>query len=254
MSSLRVVQLTDLHLLPPGELLMGLDVNARLDAALDRIAHLAPDALFITGDFCAHEPVQEVYYQLKTRFEAFEKPYYIIPGNHDDRAMMRRAYPLMPGKEQEPIYGLVPLGDQEFIFLDSSPGTVDGPQLDWLAETVREHPAATVVIHHPPIKLGIPFMDNKHPLRDTGRLLELLTADGQRRRVLCGHYHTARTVSYRNLDVLLCPPTSFFIYPGAEEFMMEAHAPGFQLLEWAADGSFRHTVYATSADAPELQK
>lgn len=251
--SLRVIQLTDLHLLPPGELLMGLDVNARLDAALEHIARLRPDALFITGDFCAHEPVQDIYHQLRSRFEAFDKPYYIIPGNHDDRAMMRQAYPLMPGKEQEPIYGLVPLGGQEFIFLDSCPGTVDAPQLDWLAETIAEHPTATVVIHHPPIKLGIPFMDNKYPLRDTGRLLELLTADGHRRRVLCGHYHTARTVSYRNLDVLLCPPTSFFIYPGAEEFTMEPHPPGFQLLEWADDGSFRQTVYATSAAPQQLQ-
>ena len=252
--SLRVIQLTDLHLLPPGELLMGLDVNARLEAALAQIATLAPDAIFITGDFCAHEPVQEVYHRLRSRFEAFDVPYYIIAGNHDDRAMMREAYPLMPGRDQEPIYGPVELAGQWFLFVDSSPGVVDPPQLDWLAGAIAEHPTATVVIHHPPVEMGMPFMDGNYPLRDTDRLLDLLTGDGQRRRVLCGHYHAARTVSYRNLDVLLCPPTSFFIYPGADEFVMEDHPAGFQLLEWADDGSFRQTVYATSARPTELEK
>ena len=232
---------------------MGLDVNTRLDAAMAQIATLDPDALFITGDFCAHEPVEEVYHQLHSRFESFDVPYYIIPGNHDDRAMMRQAYPLMPGQGQEPIYGPVALGGQMFLFLDSSPGVVDAPQLDWLANAVMQHPDATIVIHHPPVKMGMPFMDGKYPLRDTERLLAILTADGHRRRVLCGHYHAARTVSYRNMDVLLCPPTSFFIYPGAHEFVMEDHPPGFQLLEWADDGSFRHTVYATSVRHGELQ-
>ncbi|CAH0998681.1 3',5'-cyclic adenosine monophosphate phosphodiesterase CpdA [Neolewinella maritima] len=225
---------------------MGLDVNARLEAALERIATLEPDALFITGDFCADEPVEQVYHRLRSRFERFDRPYYIIPGNHDDRAMMRAAYPLMPGVGQEPIHGTVELSGQVFLFLDSSPGVVDDQQLDWLAAAIAEHPQATVVIHHPPIKLGMPFMDSKYPLRDTDRLLDILTRDGQRRRILCGHYHAARTVSYRNLDVLLCPPTSFFIYPGAETFRMQDHPPGFQLLEWADDGSFRQTVYATS--------
>ena len=241
--SLRIVQLTDPHLLAPGEDLMGLDVGARLEAVLQLALTLRPDAIFLTGDFCAHEPVAGVYHRLRRRLDALGVPYFITAGNHDDRAMMREAFPL-PGSGEEGINGVVELNDRAFLFLDSSPGYVDDRQLDWLGQALLDFPHADIVMHHPPVALGIEFMDDTYPLRDTDRLLRLLTADGNRRRIFCGHYHANRLVSHKNLDVLLCPPTSFFINPSASDFELDPHPPGCQLMEWMDDGDFRYTVYA----------
>lgn len=232
---------------------MGLDVNARWEAVLASAAELEPDAYFFTGDFCAHDPEASVYDHLYPRLQALRTPYYIIPGNHDDRALMRRSFPLIPGADQEPIYGLVELGGHSFAFLDSSRGTVEDPQLDWLSATLVERPDTAVVIHHPPTPMGIRFMDTQHPLRETDRLLDILTRDGHRRRVFCGHYHTSRTVSHANLDIFLCPPTSFFIHPTVPEFKMEDRLPGYFLLEWTLAGDFRCSQYATSVRTKELQ-
>ncbi|MCP9237086.1 metallophosphoesterase [Lewinella sp. JB7] len=251
--SSRIVQITDPHLLAPGETLMGLDVTGRLEDVLQLAEELDPDAYFFTGDFCAHEPVQEVYHRLRERLDRLPAPYYLTAGNHDDREMMRRAFDL-PGRGQEGICGRVAVHDQSFLFLDSSPGFVDDQQLDWLTEALVEHPVSDIVIHHPPIALGVKFMDAKYPLRKTERLLRLITEDGVRRRVFCGHYHSVRTVSHGNLDVYLCPPTSFFIDPAADEFSMVERAPGCQLLEWTYGGDFRYTAYATSTVREELQK
>ena len=49
---MKLIHLTDLHLMPPGELLWGLDPFARFDAALVDIAahHADADLCVITGD------------------------------------------------------------------------------------------------------------------------------------------------------------------------------------------------------------
>ncbi len=243
--SLRIVQLTDPHLLAPGEELMGLDVGARLETVLKLALRLRPDALFLTGDFCAREPVQAVYYRLRGRLDRLGVPYFLTPGNHDDRKMLRAAFPL-PGSGDSRINQVVHLKGRSFLFLDSSPGYVDPEQLDWLGRQLAALPQAAIVMHHPPLPMGIEFMDTKYPLQETDRLLELLTADGRRRRIFCGHYHANRLVSHKNLDVLLCPPTSFFINPSASEFELDPRAPGCQLMEWTEQGDFRYTVYAAS--------
>ncbi|WP_168797620.1 metallophosphoesterase [Neolewinella litorea] len=240
--ALRIVQITDLHLLSPGEQLMGLDVEARFEAVLTAALKHHPDAFCFTGDFCADEPVRAVYERLRPRFDALDLPYYLTAGNHDDRRMIREVFDT-PGRDDEPVYGPVRIKDRTLLFLDTSPGITDGGQLDWFEKAVRDHPEAPIFMHHPPIKMGVPFMDGKYPLRDTDRLVDILTADNARRRVFCGHYHTPRLVSQDQLDVFLCPPTSFFIQPCEGEFALADHEPGFFLLEWADGGDFRCVEY-----------
>ena len=234
----RIAQITDLHLLPPGEQLMDLDVNARLERVLAHVAARQPDAIFVTGDCCAMEPKQEVFHRLRPLLDDLGIPYYLTPGNHDDRRMMRNAF-FLDGHGDEAIRGLVRVNDRDFLFLDSSPGRVDDEQVDWLAAALAAYPAADVVMHHPPVPLGVRFMDANYPLHDADRLLDVLLNAPDGRHVFCGHYHSGRTVRHDNLAVHLCPPTSFFIDPDEPEFAQEMLPPAYLWLEWAADGSFR---------------
>ena len=236
--ALRLVQITDPHLLNPGEQLMGLEVEKRLRAVLKDAERHEPDGYCITGDFCAHDPRPEVYARLRPILDDLGKPTLLIAGNHDDRSMMRDAF-VLAGTGGEPIYGATTIADNTLLYLDSSEGRVGEQQLDWLEKALHDYPDAPLFMHHPPLEMGVQFMDRKYPLRDTDRLLQLLGADGHRRRVFCGHYHTSRMVSRGSLDVFLCPPSSFFIRPAAEDFELEPHYPGYLLLEWSDAGDFR---------------
>lgn len=227
---------------------MDLDVEARFLAVLREAAAYAPDALFVTGDCCAQEPVASVYTRMAPLIHSLGVPVYLIPGNHDDRAMLRAAYDL-PGKNQEPICYEHTLGGETFLFLDSSTGVVGDDQLNWLEAALASRRNANVVMHHPPIPCGVEHMDAMYPLRSPERLLHLLTRDGSRHRIFCGHYHASRTVMYRNLEVYLCPPTSFFIDPRGEGFKLQHRPPGFLLLEWPGNGQFRCTEIIVQATA-----
>jgi len=238
----RIAQITDLHLLPPGELLMGLDVNARLDSVLAHALAREPDAIFLTGDFCAIEPDQEMFHQLRARLDLLHVPYYLTPGNHDDREMLRNAF-YLDGHNYEPIRGLIRVKGHNFLFLDSSPGMVDGDQVKWLSRALVTYPDATIVMHHPPVPLGVAFMDSRYPLRQPEELLAALTADDHPRRIFCGHFHSSRTVNWKNLEVHLCPPTSFFINPNNKTFEQEMLPPGYLMLEWPKEGGFRVIPY-----------
>ena len=217
---------------------MDLDVEARFLSVLRTAALYDPDALFITGDCCAQEPVASVYTRMAPLTERLGVPVHIIPGNHDDRAMLRASFDL-PGQDQEPICYERTIGQEVFLFLDTSTGKVGDNQLDWLEAALASRRNANVVMHHPPIPCGVEHMDAKYPLLATERLLHLLTHDGSRRRIFCGHYHASRTVMYRNLEVYLCPPTSFFIDPRGTNFHLQHRPPGFLLLEWPGNGQFR---------------
>ncbi|WP_071596742.1 metallophosphoesterase [Neolewinella persica] len=234
----RIAQITDLHLLSPGNMLMDIDVNARLQSVLDHASENNPDAYFLTGDFCAQDPVQEIYHQLRPLLDALGKPYYITPGNHDDRGMLRNAF-YLDGHNDEPIKGLVRVNNLDFLFIDSAHGVVDKEQLVWLRKAITLYPRAAIVMHHPPVPMGVRFMDNKYPLRETEDLLHILTSDGRRRRIFCGHFHTSRTVEHENLQVHLCPPTSFFIKPTADDFEQVILPPAYLMLEWTEGGDFR---------------
>jgi len=234
----KIAQITDLHLLAPGAELMGLDVNARLRVVLEHVVASGAGAVFLTGDCCAEAPVQEIYHQLRARLDTLNLPYYLSPGNHDDRGMMRNAF-FLEGHNNEPIKGLVRVDDQDFLFLDTTFGEIEEEQLDWLHKAVSSYPHAAIVMHHPPVPMGVRFMDKKYPLRNTGRLIGILTEDGAPRRVFCGHFHSGRTTCYRNLTVHLCPPTSFFIDPAADEFVRLDLPPAYQMLEWTDEGDFR---------------
>src|SRR5712692_3580750 len=92
---IRIAQISDLHIKPPGALAYGrVDTAKALErcvAALNRLQP-RPDMVVISGDL-VDTPTVEEYDHLKRLLAPLELPFVGIPGNHDSRAMMRAAFP-----------------------------------------------------------------------------------------------------------------------------------------------------------------
>jgi 3',5'-cyclic AMP phosphodiesterase CpdA len=187
------------------------------DRALDRARRVVDrlnalpgevDAVLVTGDLADHGTAEE-YRGVRDVLAALRFPALICPGNHDVREAYREvllAEPAAPG----PVNQVHRVAGYTIAMCDSSiPGRADGhlddETLAWLDGVLTEtDDPALVCFHHPPVRLGIPWLDD---IRQHGaaRLADLLAGHPHVRAVLCGHAHTAAASTFADRPLLVAP-------------------------------------------------
>lgn len=195
-NAMKFIHLTDLHLVPPGQLLYGLDPNERLQAAIADINTNQHDADFalITGDL-THDGEPEAYAALKAALAKLATPYHLLLGNHDIRSTFREIFPGTPADENGFVQSVTEIPEGALVLLDTlEAGTHEGhlceKRLSWLERALsdlRDEPVL-LALHHPPLPLSIPTMDTL-ALRQGHELTALLTQHGHIRHMFFGHVH-----------------------------------------------------------------
>lgn len=180
---------------------------AGLQLALARVTALRPlpDCVVITGDLTDHGRPDE-YLALREIIGGFPLPLHLVTGNHDNRETLLDTFgggPLL-GESMEAHY-TVEYPEATVVVLDSlipgSPAGRLGPaQLAWLDGVLGRRPdlPAVLGLHHPPVPVGIPFLDGMR-LLDGDALGEVVDAHPNVVRVMAGHVH--RTISTGLLTV-----------------------------------------------------
>ncbi len=195
-----LAQISDLHFLPKGTPAFGrVDTAGCLEQALAHLNALEPavDAVLITGDL-TNDGDAPVWAELMGLLGRLRAPIFPIPGNHDDRELMRGAFAhLGLFTAAGPLRFAVDLGPLRLIGLDSlvpgnPAGRLGADQLAWLDEQLGGAPErpTLVALHHPPFRTGIDHMDAMM-LEDGAALAEVIGRHSQVARVLCGHVHRA---------------------------------------------------------------
>jgi len=194
----KLLVMTDPHIVTPGERIIGLDPSARLAQVLDHAMERQGDAdhLVILGDLTHHGAAAE-YAELQRVLARVEMPVTLMLGNHDLRDGYRDAF----GGEGF-VQEVVALGRHRLICLDTldegaeplHSGVLCAARMAWLAEMLEDCAGAPVVIamHHPPFKTGFDGMD-AIMLRNSDAFYDLITAYEGEVHLICGHVH--RTIS-----------------------------------------------------------
>lgn len=133
-------------------------------------------------------------------------------GNHDERTAFAAELLDRPDHAaDEPINQLLDVGGVRLAVLDSLvPGRADGyldPRtLDWLDATLTAAPGlpALVALHHPPVALGLPWLDAIRLVNSTD-LETVLGRHPQVAGVLCGHAHTAASSTFAGRPLRVAP-------------------------------------------------
>jgi 3',5'-cyclic AMP phosphodiesterase CpdA len=197
-----VVQITDTHIVEPGQLCMGeIDTATFLRAAVATVVGLKqrPGAVIVTGDL-VNEGRLAQYAQLRHLLAPLPAPVYLLPGNHDDRTAMRMAFPDHQELGSGPTCDYaVMVGGLRLIGLDTSvPGAPGGSlsdaQLGWLDACLGAAPSTPtlVAMHHPPFATGIEHMDEMGLAASAvSGLAEVIERHHQVERITCGHLHRA---------------------------------------------------------------
>ncbi len=251
-----LAQISDLHVGTPGS---GIDVHSDTSARLQRaVRHLCaleprPDVVVCTGDL-VHDGLPGEYARLAALLEPLPMPWYVVPGNHDDREHLRATF---AGRGYFPARGflhyVVDTGPLRLIALDTLvPGAPGGrlcaERLDWLDARLSEAPAKPTVLlmHHPPFRTGIGIMD-PWGLEGAGGLEAVVPRHPQVERILCGHLHRPIVKRFAGTVASICPATALQVMldlrqPG--ELNMVDEPSACQLHQWSeGTGLVSHTSY-----------
>lgn len=259
--SVRIAQLSDIHIgfdrANPRE-----DNLLRLEAVLDRLANpaIAPDLILLTGDLTEHGD-DESYARLNAALARIAVPIWPIPGNHDTRAGLRRAFAQVPQTGEFVHYTLDCRGLRVVMLDTHEPGRHGAgfcaARADWLQGVLAEAPdtPTMVVMHHPPFVSGIDWMDPLPGEAWIARFAGAIAGHGQVRAIACGHVHRTCVTSYRGITAMICPSTaaSVTLHPGTIDAddpdhrpMISDETPGLMLHLWDGASLLTHAI---SADA-----
>ena len=264
MKPIVIAQITDLHIKPRGQLAYGkVDTAAALQRCVAELNRFPPqpDVIMISGDL-ADTPVPEEYGHLNALLAPLKTSFIAVPGNHDDRAMMRAALPGQPyARTSGPLDVVRQVGELDVIGLDSSvPGRPNGrlePQtLEWLdAQLGSGSRPALIFLHHPPFITGIGHMDAQK-LHNADALAAVLKKHARVKLLGCGHVHRATATMFAGVTTTICPaPNHAVALDLAAKFppSFRVEPPAFHLHIWHPGGSGQvvtHTVPIGDFDGP----
>lgn len=258
-----IAQITDLHVRPPGHLAYGVvDTAGALARTVDALLRLEPrpDAVLVTGDL-AFDGQREEYEEVARQLDRLPMPVYAIPGNHDARGPWRevlgeRFSPAGPGTfiQYEANLGPFRLLALDSIIPGSAAGELCEERLAWLEERLAQESGRPVLVmlHHPPVALGVPFMD---ATRCAGgeRLAAIIEGHGGVQRVLCGHLHRTIVLPWAGTVLSVAPGTAHQIplemrEEGPAGYNLEP--PGFHLHHAGTVALVTHHVHLGSWPGP----
>jgi len=234
------IQMSDTHIVAPGETVHGADTaaNFRAVVAFVRGMNLDPAFFLITGDLC-NEGDAESYTHLRRlvdEMDEFGVPVLAGLGNHDLRLPFRHEVlgETSADNEEERHYYSREIAGLRVLMLDSKvTGRIDGllgdEQLTWL-ESQLQCPATAgdiIAVHHPCLPRGVPRPDD-FLLQDTAALGEILRHHSVLG-VLAGHSHVSSFGVFAGTVHTTAPATAFLLDPSIRDGGRAVAGSGFNL-------------------------
>jgi 3',5'-cyclic-AMP phosphodiesterase len=261
-----IAQITDLHISTPGSVN---DRFFRTPEHLERaVAHLnglspRPDVALATGDLVERGEPEE-YARLRGILNGLAMPLYVIPGNHDARAPLARAFGdrgYLPGDGAFLQYTVedwpVRLIALDTLVPGASGGRLCPERLAWLDARLAEAPRRPTVVfmHHPPFLTGMRAMDAMG-LEGKAELAAVVTRHPQVERILCGHLHRPITRRFAGTVASTCPATAHQLaldLEPASRLAVVMEPPACMLHLWLGeDGGLVSHVSVIGGERPAL--
>lgn len=258
-----IAQITDLHIRPDDQPLSGRVVTRPYTtAAVEALIRFdpRPDLVVVTGDLTDVGSDQE-YALVRAELDRLPVPYAVIPGNHDDREGMRRAFAdhaYMP--KTGPLNWAIDDYPVRLVGLDSlvpgkGSGLLSDETLAWLDGRLGESDRPTIVaIHHPPFPTGITAMDRIGCLNGAA-MAEVIARHSHVQCVIAGHHHRPVHVAWAGTIGVIAPSVAHQVALDLRpdgKLQMAMEPPAFLLHQWSTEsGLITHQAYVAENGGPQ---
>lgn len=219
----KIIVLSDPHMVPAGATIAGVDPAARLAAGIAHINAHHGDAehVVVLGDL-AHAGDPASCARIAGLLAGLIPPVSIVPGNHDDRAALRVAFPDAPVDEAGFLQQAIDLPEARLLLLDTlypgpdetnraASGRLCRRRMAWLEARLAESRAAgypvLILMHHPPHPTGFANMD-AIMLANGAAFHDLLARYPVVRHITCGHVHRSISGSHRGIAFTVLKSTA----------------------------------------------
>ncbi len=203
---MKIIHLTDTHLVRPGETLFTIDPLQRLHDAVDHINRHQSDAeaVMVTGDL-TNWADPEAFQSFVDETGRLSMPVYPVIGNHDSRDGMHAAWPDLPRDDSGCFQYRLDVPAGRFLVIDTiQPGThagaYDEARQGWLDRELKDAGDRNVYVfgHHPPFPIRIPMMDAIQ-IAEASAMVDILTRYGNVRHYFFGHVHRPVSGSFHGI-------------------------------------------------------
>lgn len=249
MNALRIIQITDTHLVDHAEEdFYGLNTCRSFQSTLHHALQQHPDAdgLLLTGDISQTGSTQS-YEVFNSVIRDCPLPVYAVPGNHDNPIHLRSVIPNAPVDQIR----LIDLGETTFILLNSfvaegkNHGELPENMLFQLKQQldISSNSHNVVVIHHPPILTQSRWLDELG-LLNRQSLMNCLHQYQKPITVICGHVHQEINRHVDNVHIVATPSTGYQFIPNSDDMRRtDTPDPAYRYLELTAQGISRTNVH-----------
>ncbi len=259
-----IAQISDTHIAGPDQKTYGIAPMAEnLARCIENINALTvlPDLVLLSGDVTNDFRLDEAK-RAAGILAALNCPYYLVPGNHDDRDVLWDVFggTACSTRADGFINYVIEGGAVRIIALDSlnageSGGALCDTRAAWLREVLAQGATQPTIIflHHPPMKCGVPETD-LDGFKGADVLGEIVSGFPNVERILCGHIHfltharwcgtvvtTAPSMGMQlNLDLSQSSPSKFLLSD-----------PAYLLHHWIPEGRLiTHCIQVNDARGP----
>ena len=252
-----IAQVTDCHLGFDRDNPYELNVR-RLNMVIDQLNELRPrpELMIVSGDLVEHGDDTRAYDHVHALLGRFEGPMLLAVGNHDGRDAFSAEFPQVPRDPNGFVQYVTEVGGLRIIVLDTLDegrhgGTFCELRAAWLTERLAEAPdqPTLLVLHHPPLDTGIPWMSALPHEGWVERLRAVVAPARQIVGMLCGHVHRPITSTFAGQHLVVAPSTAPQVALDLDDIdaqhpdgraLIIADPPAYALHDWDGERLLTH--------------
>jgi Icc protein len=241
---IRILQISDSHILGQKPSIF-LDIyslenfKAVIAEVKKDINEIRPKLLVFTGDL-SHDQSELSYQYIAEEITNLACPIAVIPGNHDDPAVMAK---VLNHQQKEFIFNNWHIMLLNSFYAGHESGFLNNAELAFLQHGLQKYPHkhTLIFLHHHVVPTGSEWLDPMG-VENHKAILAILHKHKNVKIVASGHGHQDVMAKYNNIEFFISPATSLQFKKNSKILRLDTLRPGFRWFNLYADGKYETGV------------